>query len=168
MIVGAPGAGKSTLARALGARRGLPVRHVDLIHWRPGWVERPKAEKIPLVRAIEESDAWVLEGGLSATWERRAARAHLIVWLDLPVALRLWRVVVTRRLQYARGQDRPDLPPGCPERLDPEFLGYILATRRRNRARMRALAGGAGAGRTVRLATPGAVAAFLRAVPPAG
>lgn len=38
MIVGHPGSGKSTLARAMGERTGLPVVHIDQIHWRPGWV----------------------------------------------------------------------------------------------------------------------------------
>jgi dephospho-CoA kinase len=36
MIVGQPGAGKSTLARALGVATGLPVVHMDMIHWQPG------------------------------------------------------------------------------------------------------------------------------------
>ena len=41
MIVGQPGAGKSTIARQIGQRTGLPVVHIDKIHWMPGWVERP-------------------------------------------------------------------------------------------------------------------------------
>jgi len=39
MIIGCAGAGKSTLARKLGAITGLPVIHLDREHWRPGWVE---------------------------------------------------------------------------------------------------------------------------------
>lgn len=53
MILGQPGAGKSWLARELGARTGLPVIHMDCIHWQPGWVERPLAEKLQLARAAE-------------------------------------------------------------------------------------------------------------------
>lgn len=33
MIVGQPGSGKSTLARKLGEHTGLPVVHIDTIHW---------------------------------------------------------------------------------------------------------------------------------------
>lgn len=36
MIVGGPGAGKLWLARDLGRISGLPVFHMDQIHWKPG------------------------------------------------------------------------------------------------------------------------------------
>lgn len=36
MIIGSGGAGKSTLARQLGTVLGLPVIHLDAIHWQPG------------------------------------------------------------------------------------------------------------------------------------
>ena len=49
MIVGQPGAGKSTLAREIGAITHLPVVHIDLIHWRAGWVERTGAEFLSYV-----------------------------------------------------------------------------------------------------------------------
>lgn len=38
MIIGQPGSGKSTLAREMGKHTGLPVVHIDTIHWQPGWV----------------------------------------------------------------------------------------------------------------------------------
>ena len=136
MVVGAPGSGKSTLARVIGARTGLPVHHMDMIHWLPGWVERPRAEKIPMARAVEASERWVFEGGLSATYDTRAARADLIVWLDLPVGLRLWRCFVTRRWQHATGVVRADVPTDCPERFDWAFFHYIVTTRRRGLARI--------------------------------
>ena len=36
MIIGCGGAGKSTLARKLGEKTGLPVVHLDQIWWAPG------------------------------------------------------------------------------------------------------------------------------------
>ena len=44
MIIGCGGAGKSTLARKLGEKTGLPVVHLDQIYWEPGnWqhLEKP-------------------------------------------------------------------------------------------------------------------------------
>lgn len=137
MIVGGPGSGKSTLARALGQRLGLPVFHMDCFHWKENWVERPFAEKKPMVDAVEAQDAWVLEGGISATYENRMQRADMLVWLDLPVGLRLWRV--TKRLYRHFGQARPDLPTGCVERLHPQtlaFYWFIWTSRNRARAKI--------------------------------
>lgn len=42
MIVGQPAAGKSTLARQIDDRTGLPIVHVDRIHTLMGRGERPK------------------------------------------------------------------------------------------------------------------------------
>ena len=139
MIVGQPGAGKSTLAARLGERTGLPVIHIDRIHWKPGWVERSKAEKTRLCIEAEQLDRWVFEGGHSATWPSRLARADMLVWLDLPVGLRLWRVV--RRAIVGLGKTRPDMAEGCPERLRslPEFISYIWTTRRSARDKLHRL-----------------------------
>ena len=62
MIVGQPGSGKSTLAAALGQRTGLPVIHIDKIHWQPGWVERSKAEKTRLCLEAEQRSQWFTTG----------------------------------------------------------------------------------------------------------
>ena len=56
MVIGQPGSGKSTFARSLGAATGLPVHHMDHIHWMSGWQERPRAEKLRMVREVEASN----------------------------------------------------------------------------------------------------------------
>ena len=88
MIVGQPGSGKSTLARKLGQRTGLPVIHIDTIHWQPGWVERSWDEKTRLCHEVEARECWIFEGGHSATWDNRVARADLLIWIDRSAALR--------------------------------------------------------------------------------
>lgn len=163
MIVGQPGSGKSTLALALGALTGLPVVHIDHIHWHPGWVERSRDEKTRLCNAVEAGDAWIFEGGYSATWDNRLARADLVIWLDLPLWLRFWRVV--RRTIVWNGRNRPDLPEGCAEGFHREtlpFWAYIWRTRRSARARIARLAGRARPGQpVVRLRSGRAVRRFL-------
>jgi adenylate kinase family enzyme len=131
MIIGQPGSGKSTLARAIGDRTGLPVVHVDLIHWKSGWVERDKDEKVRLALEAEAHPKWVFEGGLSKTWENRLARADTLIWIDLPLRLRAWRVL-KRTIRYY-GRTRPDLPDGCPEQISLEFWKWIWDTRRTGR-----------------------------------
>lgn len=134
MIVGQPGAGKSTLAREIGARTGLPVVHIDHIHWKPGWQERDRDEKTRLCREIHAGDRWVFEGGHTATWPERMARCDALIWLDVPATLRLTRVL-RRSLKY-RGQNRPDLPEGCPEQFSAEFYRWIWRTRNSGREKI--------------------------------
>lgn len=140
MIVGQPGSGKSRLAREMGNRTGLPVIHIDTIHWQPGWIERSIDEKTRLCREVEARDHWIFEGGHSATWDNRIARADLLVWIDRPSVLRFWRVLV--RTLIHRGRPRPDLPEDCPEQLGnlPEFFRFMWTTRNSARAKMKQLA----------------------------
>lgn len=139
MIIGAPGSGKSTLARNIGTKLGLPVYHMDReVHWLPGWVERARAEKLPIIQNIIAAEAWVFEGGHSSSYTQRLARAEMLVWTDSPLIRRLWRV--TRRSLRDLGQTRADLADDCPERLRnlPEFWSYMIRHNRRNHQRMRA------------------------------
>ncbi|NUB46057.1 AAA family ATPase [Fertoebacter nigrum] len=166
MIVGQPGSGKSTLARALGARTGLPVVHMDHIHWQPGWVERTAAQKDRLCAEVEAREEWIFEGGHSRSYANRVARADLLIWVDVPVALRLWRV--TRRTLTGLGKSRPDLPSACPERLRnlPGFWRFIWATRHSSRARIARLVQGAPPElRVVHLRSLADVRAFLARLP---
>lgn len=140
MIVGQPGSGKSRLAQALGARTGLPVVHIDTIHWQPGWVERSFNEKTRLCHEVEAGNQWIFEGGHSATWDNRIARADLLIWIDRSSALRFWRVLV--RTWVHRGRSRSDLPDGCPELLSnlPAFFRFMWETRHSARTKMKHLA----------------------------
>jgi adenylate kinase family enzyme len=137
MITGGPGSGKSTLARILGEHAGLPVHHMDQIHWKPGWVQREMRDRIQLCHVVENSDAWIFEGGFSTTYDHRAGRADTLIWLDLPVWLRFWRVL--RRLLRDYGTTRPDMTENCPEVFHREtfaFWRWILSSHRRTHGRL--------------------------------
>ncbi|KRP70657.1 ATPase AAA [Pseudomonas paralactis] len=139
MIVGQPGSGKSTLARKLGQCTGLPVVHIDTIHWQPGWIERSRAAKTQLCLEVEARECWIFEGGHSSTWDNRLARADLLIWIDRSATLRFWPVLLRTLLR--RGQARPDLPENCPERLAnlPEFFRFMWQTKKSARVQMRQL-----------------------------
>lgn len=131
MILGCGGAGKSTLARALGERTGLPVIHLDSHYWQRGWTPLPDDAWAAEVDRLAAAPRWIMDGNYGGTMERRLARADTIIFLDRPRWLCLARVV-RRRMQY-RDRVRPCMTPGCPERLSGEFLHYIWrynATRR--------------------------------------
>jgi adenylate kinase family enzyme len=137
IIIGGPGSGKSTLARKMGDITGLPVVHIDHIHWLPGWIERSSAEKDRLTRAAHAKEEWIFEGGHFRTFDERLARADSFIWLDFSVWRRLWRVAV--RTLRDLGYNRPDLPENCPERINFEtlkFAHFIWTTRNRQTEKM--------------------------------
>jgi adenylate kinase family enzyme len=165
MIVGQPGAGKSTLARRLGQLTGISVVHIDTIHWQPGWVERSAAEKTRLCLEVEARDQWIFEGGHSTTWAHRIGRADLLVWIDRSTALRFWRVLV--RAVRHRGRTRPDLPEDCPEQLGRlgELFRFMWTTRKVSREKMQKLAATAPPGcRVVRLRSNRQTRRFLATI----
>ena len=122
-IVGSGGSGKSVLARRLGERLGLDVVHLDLLFWRPGWVETPQDEWRQRQQALVEGDSWIIDGNHAPTLDVRLARADTVVFLDLPrrscMRRAIWRSLVHR------GRTRPDRAEGCEERLDRAFLRWV-------------------------------------------
>ncbi|WP_239450474.1 AAA family ATPase [Loktanella sp. S4079] len=167
MITGGPGSGKSTLARILGERTGLPVYHMDQIQWKPGWIQRDIEERVQMARAVEARVTWIFEGGFSATYDNRASRADTLIWLDLHVMLRFWRVV--RRLQRDYGQTRPDMTEDCPEVFHQgtfAFWRWIFSSRRRTRARIQRLIMEYPHLEVHHLQSRSQVAAFIASLPP--
>lgn len=161
MIVGCPGAGKSTLARALSQRLGLPVIHLDQLYWKPGWVEQDKeAFKAAVTVALSQDGGWICDGNYSSTYDLRAALADTIIWIDFPRWRCLWRIV--RRLARSWGRTRPDMAEGCPERLNLSFLVFVWRFPARNKDRLeRFFKEKDGRLVCVRLRTPRDVARFL-------
>jgi adenylate kinase family enzyme len=120
MIIGGSGTGKSTLARVLGSKLELPVVHLDRQYWSRGWVAPEPAEWRRRVAELAAGDAWVMDGNYSSTFDLRLPRAHALAWLDLPRWIYFPRAV--KRLVANYGRERGDIGPGCPERLDLDFL----------------------------------------------
>ena len=129
LIIGCSGTGKSTLARRLGSLLDLPVTHLDHLYWRPGWVEAPEAEFHAAQEKVVTGDAWVIDGNYNSSLHLRLPRADTVVFLDFPRRASLRRVLV--RTVRERGLDTQ--APGCPSKVDMEFLGFIWNWRRRRR-----------------------------------
>jgi adenylate kinase family enzyme len=122
-VLGCSGAGKTTLAAAIAARTGLPHHALDAHYWQSGWT--PMAEDVwrRTHRRIIDADRWIIDGNYFGTLEARVAAADTVVFLDLP----RWRCLlgILKRTALWWGRTRPDMGPGCPERLDMEFLRYV-------------------------------------------
>jgi adenylate kinase family enzyme len=127
LVIGPCGAGKSTAAVELGRVLDLPVHHLDQLHWRGGWVEASREELVEALTPIVAGERWLIDGNYGGTMAERLERADTVVYLDYPTWLCLWRAL--KRVWRFRGQTRPDMGPGCPERFDPQFFLYVLTFR---------------------------------------
>ncbi len=110
VVVGANGAGKTWFATRLADHVQLPLVHNDALALSRNWVRLPAAEVNAARAAVAAGDVWIIEGGPSVLAGAVLKRAQLIIWLDPPRILRVWRVL-KRTLLYM-GRERPEHPPG--------------------------------------------------------
>ena len=123
VIIGCGGAGKSTLARKLGEKTGLPVVHLDSIFWLPGWVEMEKDAFDQRLREDMAKPQWIIDGNYNRTMAERVAHCDTIIYLDFSRFACL-RGVIWRFLTNI-GKTRPDMGPGCKEKIDGEFIRWV-------------------------------------------
>jgi adenylate kinase family enzyme len=101
VVKGGSGSGKSTVAAELARRLGVRHIEIDALNHGPGWTQATPAElRERLQAALSGLESWIVDGNYESklgTW--LLDRADLIVWLDLPLRLklrRLWRRTVPR------------------------------------------------------------------------
>lgn len=141
VVTGLAGSGKSTFAKALAASSDLPLIHLDLEFWQPGWTAPSDGEWEAIQRRALDGDRWIADGNYSETLPLRLDRADTVVVLDTP-----WPVCFVRALR--RGIRRPadtTLPDGCTEsawdrvRAEWGVAGRVVQKRRSEPQREREL-----------------------------
>lgn len=164
-VVGTSCSGKTTLARALGERLGLPCVELDALFWGPGW--QPVAPDLFRRRVGEavRGERWVLDGGYSVVRDLTWARADAVVWLDFPLPTVLARWVRRTVIRIASGEE---FWPGTGNRESirhafgrGSLLAWILTTHRRRRRTMLAQLAERPDLHVVRLRSPAEAAGFL-------
>lgn len=138
LVIGSSGAGKSTFARRLGEKTGLKVIHLDRLFWKPNWVET--ADKNEWKAVLEKAlagEAWIADGNFSATLEMRLEKCDTVIFLDMPRALCVYRIL--KRLALYRKGSRPDMADGCDEKFDWEFTKWTWNYPARSKPKVEAL-----------------------------
>jgi adenylate kinase family enzyme len=140
LVIGMAGSGKSTFSLALSAETGLPVLHLDLHYWKPGWVKPSDSEWRETQRRLLAGEAWIADGNYYETLDVQLARAETVILLDTP-----WWTCAGRA--FRRGLRKPggEMPEGCEDsvrrRLRDEWgiVGRVWRGRRTEPERARAM-----------------------------
>jgi len=96
VVIGTSGAGKTTLARTIAQRCGLPHIELDAINWQACWHDISRHDPPTFIRRVAEAiqaDAWVLDGNYSIVREQVWQRATHLVWLDYARRVVMARVI---------------------------------------------------------------------------
>jgi adenylate kinase family enzyme len=124
-IIGNAGSGKSTLGDILHKKLDIPLYHLDQYYWKPGWQEPDPALFEKMHHQLCDKDTWIIEGAAVRLFDYRASKADIIIFLDIPTWLCLYRVL--KRMIMNFGRVRPSSAPGCPEIMPSiKFLKFIL------------------------------------------
>ena len=114
VVTGTTGSGKTTLARAVAVKLGLPYAEQDAWNHLKDWQEAPVQQFRAAVDAFTAQPGWVMDGNYSRANDIGWARADTLIWLDYPGELVFWRLL---RRTLRRGYTREELWNGNRESL---------------------------------------------------
>ena len=97
LVAGTSGSGKTAWASRIAGQLGIPHVEMDALYHGPNWT--PRGSFMADVVAFAAEDEWVTEWQYSSAREILAARADLVVWLDLPIVTTM-RQVTARTLRH--------------------------------------------------------------------
>ena len=118
IVIGCPGAGKSTFARKLAENTGLPLHFLDMIWHR---ADRKIIGREEFDRQLDKlviEDEWILDGNYARTLPIRLAHCDTVFFFDIPLE------VCIEGARSRLGKERVDMP-WVDDEIDPEFLQWI-------------------------------------------
>ena len=119
IVIGCPGAGKSTFARRLRDKTGLPLYYLDMLWHKPDRTTASReAFDVQLERLLKR-DRWIIDGNFLRTLEIRLEACDTAILMDIPLEVCL--TSVKNRI----GQVREDMP-WVETEFDPEFKQWII------------------------------------------
>lgn len=135
-VIGCPGAGKSTFSRHLAEKTGLPIIHLDFYYHdkiMPYYLAKDRVQWLAKLKSLVNEPSWIMDGNYKSTFEMRFETADVVLLLDFPRHLLLWRVF-KRRWQYRESSTKTrvgvDMADGWKEKIDWEFIKMVWNYRR--------------------------------------
>ena len=120
VVTGSTGAGKTTLARSLSKLLDIPHVELDALNWDADWTPVYPTEVFrQRVQDALAIDAWVADGNYSAVRDLVWPKATTLLWLDYPLRVLAWRLLVRTLRRTLR---KEELWNGNRERFFTQFL----------------------------------------------
>ena len=119
IIIGCPGAGKSTFARRLSEKTHLPLYYLDMLWHKPDKTNVDRNTFDDKLKEIISGSEWIIDGNYGRTLEMRIQACETIFLLDLPVEECL------AGAKSRIGKKRVDMP-WIETEFDEEFRQWIL------------------------------------------
>ena len=118
IVIGCPGSGKTTFARKLRDKTGLPLYYLDAIWHKPDKTHIPREEFDARMAEILPTEEWIIDGNYSRTLEIRMRACDTVFFFDLPTQ------VCLEGAAARVGKVREEMP-WIETELDPEFKKEI-------------------------------------------
>ena len=119
IIIGCPGSGKSTFARGLRDKTGLPLYHLDMLYWNEDGTTVEKDVFLERLRSVLSEPSWIIDGNYLSTMEMRLKECDTVFFLDYPADICL------KGIAERKGKSRSDMPCNTPEDEDGEFVSFV-------------------------------------------
>ena len=132
IIIGCPGSGKSTFARALQQKTALPLYHLDMLYWNKDKTTVAKSVFAERLAAILQEDAWIIDGNYASTIEQRLQACDTVILLDYPTD------VCLDGIKARQGKPRSDMP-WVETQEDAEFISFVQGFNKQQRPQIMAL-----------------------------
>ena len=129
IIIGCPGSGKSTFARALHEKTALPLFHLDMLYWNADRTTVPKEIFLKRLYKVLKNESWIIDGNYSSTMEIRMEQCDTVFFLDFPLE------VCLDGIKQRHGKKRSDIP-WVEDGFDEEFTEFIKNYNRDNRPKV--------------------------------
>lgn len=123
-VVGYSGSGKSSFSIKLSDLYKIDATHIDILHFKSGWIERDALDRNAMLKKVVDQDQWVIDGNYSKILKERFVLADQIFIFNFNRFKSLYGAIV-RRIKY-RNKTRRSMTEGNKEKLDFEFIIWIL------------------------------------------